>query len=202
MNPSIDIVRTESARRIQRCWHAFATDRRHAPDDARALARRLGNLVVDEGDYYASLSEKRVLFYINGASGDPTNGHSAFMIDDAFWHLVIGVRSLMTARGQSNFSRYPIAHRPRNDLYSVICCHDTWSVDTDPHYAAKVRYLVGKGVFFTLREQYAPLFLPAFHAEREQFIASPFSYGFHYNCNTLVRNVLMRILQMAIRKPV
>jgi hypothetical protein len=201
MNALNDAVRNESARRIQRTWRAFATDRRYVTEDSRVLASRIANPVISESAYYKTLSNKGVLFYLNGAPGDPLSRHSAFIFDNALWHLTIGVKSKMAARGDCSFSRYPIAHRPRRDLYSAICCKDTWA-SKDPDHPAKMMYLVRKGIFFALREQYVPLFLPAFHAEREQFMASPLSYGLHYNCNTLIRNVLRRILQFAIRSSV
>ena len=184
---------------IQQHWRAFVHDRTGDPDAARAIARTIGEPVVDMNAFFNFNLDGRIVVQVNGVSGAPTQGHSAFYVHDAVWHLVIAFPDNLAAMTEGNRARYPVpnAFEGVGGAYAGITCNgrDMWCFM--PDFASKITHLTAKGAVFALHERYARHFHTAFHLERVRFRHRPFSYGLHYNCNTFVRCVLERIVQLA-----
>lgn len=190
---------TEAARVIQQTWRAFAMDRRQVADEARTIARQIGHPVACLDDYYLYQADGKIMVQINGRADDPTVGHSCFIVDYAFWHLIVGNRQLIGPLVEGAFSRFPLAQGAHAGEYAGISCNGFDVVMDDYRYLGKINLMIGKEALFVIDADCTQHFQPAFHAERVHFVAAPYAYGLHYNCNTLVRNVLRRMMRLAGR---
>lgn len=192
---------TQAAISIQKAWRSFASDRRNVVSESRGIALRIGHRIRGWHDFYRYQRQNRIVLVFNGNAENPMVGHSYFALQNVLWSLVLGPRREISARVAGAFSRYPVgADRPHAGEFAGIVSGRE-SVPDMTIFREKIEYLGTKGNLFVLDAIYTRFFRQAFYAEVGQFTAMPYSYGLHYNCNTLVRNVLRRLVQLAAESP-
>ncbi|WP_244787482.1 hypothetical protein [Cupriavidus pauculus] len=190
---TLTMTPTEAATLIQKNWRAFVKDRRYVANDSREIAGRIGHLVATEGDFWEYVRRGRVIVQINGAPDGLRRGHSCFFFEGKIWHYLVG--EPVTFPDGTVLSRYPTRVEPFFGDYGGI--RRDW-IQRDHAYNAKINYLICNRRISVLHDAYTRHFTAAFNAESQRFALMPFSYGLHYNCNVLVRNVLRRIERMAL----
>jgi hypothetical protein len=201
LSPAEWNARNNAATGIQRAWRDFAAERKKIPEATRAMAASMGKPLTSVDEFLHHMKEGSIVVQANGDPGMPVRGHSVIYKDNLRYELL----QIDPAMGHpSTSSRYGISKEIAQYVNTVNETHvikpGTHSfIDTSFAFKAPegMERLVAKGRMFALDPRYSTHFDAAYKAEVKSFIEAPYSYGIHYNCNTLVYGVVRRTRRLA-----
>ena len=191
------MIPSEAAMRIQRAWRVFARESRHVVEECMAIAGRLGTRVHDWDDFQRYQANGRIVVQINGDAASPFLGHSRFIVNGMFWELLLNTRSILEPLVGDNFARYESRRDTNSVTYAGISCGREHMLRC-VNFKRKIARLMAADRVLVLDDAHTPYFKPFFLAEVTRFTSGPYSYGLHYNCHTLIRNVLLRMEKVAM----